>query len=297
MASIFFAPVAGLTQPDTLPAAPKKIKILSWNIYMLPAFLGTGKKPRAEVIGQLLASSDYDVIVFQEAFHGSARNTISRLLQPAFPFQAGPANQKAFSLKTNSGIWIFSKHPIAETHAIIFESRRGVDAFARKGALLVEILVDGQPVQVIGTHLQNDGGEWLRLSQCVELYNRLLNKYERLDVPQIICGDFNIDRNKSVGGYRYMLDVLNANDGVTLGAQAFSYDRAINDLTTESGAEQDLIDYVFTRQTIASPGERRIRVFRHRWKHGHQDLSDHFALEAVVPLTPSTTALTALNSR
>lgn len=83
----FFAPVSGLTQPDTLQVAPKKIKILSWNIYMLPGFLGHGKKPRAEAIGQILASSDYDVIVFQEAFDGKARKIISRLLQPAFPFQ------------------------------------------------------------------------------------------------------------------------------------------------------------------------------------------------------------------
>lgn len=264
---------------------------------MLPAFLGTGKKNRAEVIGQLLATSDYDVIVFQEAFQGNARNTISRLLQPSFPFQAGPANRKMLSLKTNSGIWIFSKHPIVDTHAITFETRRGSDAFARKGALMAEVHINGQPIQIIGTHLQNEGGEWIRHSQCVELYNRLLNKYERTGVLQIICGDFNIDRNKSASGYRYMLNVLNATDGTTLGSQVYSYDRAINDLTTEPGTEQDLIDYVLTRQTEESPGERRIRMFRHPWKPGHQDLSDHFALEAEVPLGPVAQTFSASNSR
>lgn len=297
LTSIFFAPVSGLTQPDSIPVAPKKIKILSWNIYMLPAFLGTGKKPRAEMIGQLLAASDYDVIVFQEAFLGSARNTISRLLQPAFPFQAGPANRKLVSLKTNSGIWIFSKHPIVSSHSIIYESRRGIDAFSRKGALLAEILFEGQSVQVVGTHLQNAGNDSIRYRQCFELSSRFLDKYARLDVPQIICGDFNIDRYRSGGGYRHMLQLLNAVDGTTMGHQAFSYDRVTNDLTSEPGNERDLIDYVLLRQPNGgTSGERRIRIFRTPWNLRHQDLSDHFALEADVPLVPAVGSLAVASS-
>ena len=200
LTSIFFAPVAGSAQP----LASKKIKVLSWNIYMLPGFLGTGKLSRAEAIGRLLAVSDYDVIVFQEAFHGNSRNIISRQLQPAFPFQAGPANQKSMSLKTNSGIWILSKYPIERTQSLVFKTRHGIDALSRKGALLVEINIHGQLIQVIGTHLQNSGSEWRRYSQCVELHNRLLMPQERLAVPQIICGDFNIDRYRSSEGYQYI---------------------------------------------------------------------------------------------
>jgi len=166
LSSIFFAPVEALAQPaDALPATGK-LKVLSWNIYMLPSFLGRGTASRAEAIGNLLASSDYDVIVFQEAFDATSRKIISRLLQPAFLFEAGPANQKPFSFKTNSGIWIFSKYPIRNSASIIFKTRMGIDAFSRKGALLAEIEVRGQRVQIIGTHLQNAGGDWLRHSQC-----------------------------------------------------------------------------------------------------------------------------------
>jgi hypothetical protein len=47
--------------------APEKddsLKILSWNIYMLPpAIKFTGKLKRASQIGEKLAQSDYDVIV------------------------------------------------------------------------------------------------------------------------------------------------------------------------------------------------------------------------------------------
>ena len=78
-ASIFFALVAQ-SQPEVSPlSAVEKIKVLSWNIYMLAGFLGCGKVPRAEAIGELPASSDYDVIVFQEEFHKKSRNKISQL--------------------------------------------------------------------------------------------------------------------------------------------------------------------------------------------------------------------------
>ncbi len=295
LSSIFFAPVAALAQPDGVNSAQKKIKILSWNIYMLPGFLGTGKIPRAEAIGRLLASSDYVVIVFQEAFHRKARKTLSRLLSPAFPFQVGPANQKTLSLKTNSGIWIFSKHLIDTSYAIVYKTHQGIDAFSRKGALLAEIQVEGQPFQVIGTHLQNAGGDWLRYSQCVELHNRLLLAHERLDVPQIVCGDFNINRHRSESGYQYMLEVLRAVDGVSRGGNRSSYDRAVNDLTTESGTQQDLIDYVLLRHADQPrmAGERRIKIFQHPWTNKHRDLSDHFAVEAEIPFPVAPRAIAA----
>lgn len=290
LASIFFAPVEALAQPAALLAAPGKLKILSWNIYMLPSFLGRGTTTRAEAIGAMLADSDYDVIVFQEAFDGPARRIISRLLQPAFSFQAGPANQKALSLKANSGVWIFSKYPIRSSASIVFKTRKGIDAFSRKGALLTEIEVRGQRIQVIGTHLQNAGGDWLRHSQCVELYNRLLKPYGRVGVTQVICGDFNIDRYRNEESYRYMLQLLDVSDGTTTGTLLFSYDRQNNDLTTEPGVQQDLIDYVLLRNTSERlvRAERQIRVFRHPWKRGNKDLSDHFALEAEldIPVSP-----------
>lgn len=283
LASIFFAPVA-LAQPTVNPSPAEKIKVLSWNIYMLPGLVGYGKGPRAEAIGQLLAASDYDVIVFQEAFQQKARNTISRLLQRAYPFQVGPANRKLFSLKTNSGIWIFSRYPIQQTHSIIFKTRHGIDAMSRKGALLAELKVHNNPVQIIGTHLQNAGGTWRRQSQCVELYHRLLRKFQRLGVPQIVCGDFNINRHGSPEDYRLMLQTLNASDGDSTERKLYSYDRLNNDLNVESGTQQDLIDYILIRsnQAQVSCGERKTRTFQQRWHVHHQDLSDHYSVETEI---------------
>jgi endonuclease/exonuclease/phosphatase family metal-dependent hydrolase len=282
--SIFFAPVEALAQPDVMPS--KTVKVLSWNIFMLPGFIGQGKIPRADAIGKILAATDYDVIVFQEAFHHKARKKISRLLQPAYPFQAGPANQKLFSLKTNSGIWIFSKFPIEQSYSIIFKTRQGIDAFARKGALLIDLKIGNQSIQIAGTHLQNGGSDGLRSNQCKELYSRLLKKHERLGVPQIVCGDFNIDRYRSDKEYQDMLQTLNAVDGTVFGPNAYSYDRVRNDLTTEAGSQLDLIDYVLIRSNSMEieSGSRKIHALQHPWSPSHKDLSDHFAVEAEISL-------------
>ncbi len=266
------------------PPPPEKIKILSWNIYMLPSIVTVkGKEARAIAIGKTLRDSDYDVIVFQEAFQRKARKRIFNQLKERFPYQTGPANQKLISCKTNSGIWIFSKHPIMEAHSIIFKNRSGVDALSRKGALIAEIMVDKTHIQIAGTHLQNSGHAWIRQSQCVEFYNRLLKPFYREGVPQIVCGDFNINREKEEE-YNFMLQTLRATDGELNGAQQHTYDRSQNDLHVEQGDKKDLIDYILIRdqENQFASTSRQIKMIRENWASDHNDLSDHFALEAEI---------------
>jgi len=111
VACLFLVHQVTAAQPEKENPPLKKIKILSWNIYMLPHLVAahSNKSERATVIGETLMRSDYDVIFFQEAFHSTARNKILTQLQNKFPYHAGPANRRFFSLKTNSGLWIFSK--------------------------------------------------------------------------------------------------------------------------------------------------------------------------------------------
>jgi endonuclease/exonuclease/phosphatase family metal-dependent hydrolase len=141
--------------------------------------------------------------------------------------------------------------------------------------------VNGSAVQIAGTHLQNSGHPWIRQSQCVEFYNRLLKPFHKEGVPQIVCGDFNINRKKEEE-YNFMLQTLRATDGELVGALQFSYDRLQNDLHVEAGQSQDLIDYILVRdpsnQFIST--SREIKAIRKNWDTIHADLSDHFALEA-----------------
>ncbi len=280
----FFTFEIGFCQSMQTPPPPEKIKILSWNIYMLPSIvMMKGKEERAMAIGKTLRETDYDVIIFQEAFHRKARKRIFNQLKEKFPYQTGPANQKLISWKTNSGIWIFSKHPIVAAHSIIFKNRSGVDALSRKGGLIAEIMVDKTPIQVAGTHLQNSGQAWIRQSQCVEFYNRLLKPFHKEGVPQIVCGDFNINREKEEE-YSFMLQTLRATDGELLGELKYTYDRAQNDLHVELGTKRDLIDYILIRdqENQFASTSRQIKMIRENWSVNHADLSDHFALEAEI---------------
>ncbi|HEV8514879.1 MAG TPA: sphingomyelin phosphodiesterase [Cyclobacteriaceae bacterium] len=275
---------AAATQPEKESPPLKKIKILSWNIYMLPHLVAShsDKKERARVIGETLSDSDYDVIFFQEAFHSTARNKILAQLQAKFPYHAGPANRKLFSIKANSGLWIFSKYPIDKIESIIYKNKFGIDALSRKGALLVELNVQGQRIQIAGTHLQNCGPVWLRQVQCVEFYERLLKPNARDGVPQIICGDFNIDRYTTKEDYRFMLQALDAKDSNDETDQ-YSYDRISNDLHVEKGNRKDLIDYILFRSNgglaICS---NSVTPIKRKWSFKHSDLSDHYAIQAEI---------------
>jgi endonuclease/exonuclease/phosphatase family metal-dependent hydrolase len=292
LASLFFTAAYG--QQDDVPLQSPGIKILSWNIYMLPGFLGFGKLERSEAIGKLLAKGEYDVIVFQEAFYGPARKKIHQLLKSTYPFQAGPANRSGFSLRTNSGLWIFSKHPIVDEFSIAYETRYGIDAMSRKGALLVELDVHGQRVQVIATHLQNAGNAWRKHSQCAELFHKVIKAFARPAVPQIICGDFNIDKYNAAPEYASMLATLQATDSDFQEGE-YSYDRLTNDLDVEKGTNRELIDFIFTRSNAAQLSLKRkaIRIFRHAWHKNHNDLSDHYGVEAEFEFNPEVKTLTA----
>jgi len=275
--------------------SPQKLKLLSWNIYMLPGVLSNLNGRRAEAIGKWLADSDYDIVVFQEAFCPLARRKIRRLLETRFPYQAGPANQKLFSFKTNSGLWIFSTYPILSSQSIIFKNRHGWDALSRKGALMVEIDVNGASVQIAAMHLQNSGGAWRRHAQCVEFYERLLKPNKKDCTPQLLCGDFNINKNSSEDSYHFMLTTLDASDGDLTGDNKFTYDRLNNDLHVEKGMGKDLIDYILLRKNGAwmdSP-HRQIKVIKNRWHAHHEDLSDHYALEAEIHFTNFPAVITA----
>jgi endonuclease/exonuclease/phosphatase family metal-dependent hydrolase len=273
----------------------ERIKILSWNIYMLPRFIkNSGKMERAEVIGKELLNKDYDVIVFQEAFHSGARKRIRNELEKKYYYSAGPANQKAFSFKTNSGIWIFSKFPIVASKSIIFENRCGIDAFSRKGALIVELNVHGKLIQIVGTHLQSSGFAWVKHSQCVELAERLINPFQKPGIPQIICGDFNIEKGSEYH-YNKMLQMLDATDSELKGTKFFTFDELNNDLHDQVSPKQGLIDYILFKANKCKVNflNKQVSVFQFPWHKRHNDLSDHYPLEAEILFdnTPSLSVL------
>jgi len=262
-----------------------ELKVLSWNIYMLPPLIFfNGKQKRARAIGQLLMDSDYDVIVFQEAFHHGARRKIKHWLKETYPHRVGPANIHYVSLRASSGVWILSKVPIKKVETICFKERWGFDnRMARKGALMVEGEKNGQPFQVIGTHLNAGGPAAVRLSQVRAIRDELMLPFQKENVPQIICGDFNIE--KKTNTYDEMMKILKAEDGELFSDKKETYG-ANNDMNASKRG--GIIDYIFYRNNGKKTAStiRKIPKIQHCWHKKHKDLADHNPVEISVKFKP-----------
>ena len=278
-----------LTDKTAIPSAPCdssrcELKILSWNIYMLPSLImPSGIRTRAKYIAGHLEQSDFDIVVFQEAFNPRARQVLWSMLKDKFPYAEGPANSEKPSLRLNSGVWILSKIPLTTLGEVEFSRAQGFDMFSRKGALMVEGDHNGTLFQLIGTHLNAGETQKIRNIQYLEIRDSLLEPFRKDDVPQIICGDFNTDKGDRVS-YTHMISTLRVPDYEVHGACLYSYDGLHNDLMAPGYKSQDIFDYIFLEPNgIASTSATRtFRRFSDAWSHHHTDLSDHYAVTAQI---------------
>ncbi|MBI3218059.1 MAG: sphingomyelin phosphodiesterase [Bacteroidetes bacterium] len=279
--------------------AQDSLKILSWNIQMLPRGVkGNGKAKRARIIAEELKQRDYDVVVFQELFYHRSRTILLEQLKEKYPHQTQVLNKKLVSFKTNGGVLILSKHPIIDTREITYRQKSGPDRLSRKGALLATLNVNGKKLQVVGTHLQAFGKKEIMYSQYQQLHDELLKPTLLANVPQIVCGDFNTLKEvpaqipaslpanfeERIARYPVMLRVLQAEDGNLKGVQQYSMDRPNNDLCKKRKEFRLLLDYFLIRsnQSAAQISHRQITIIKKKWHKNHSDLSDHYGLEAVV---------------
>jgi endonuclease/exonuclease/phosphatase family metal-dependent hydrolase len=259
-----------------------KLKIISWNIYMLPSPFPIHKIKRAHLIGEYLGKSDYDIIVLQEAFDRHARAIIYDYLSTKYPYHIAPVNVCRFSIKTNSGIWILSKIPIRLVKEINFRNCQGVDCLSRKGAVMIEGRLNASTFQLIGTHLESGGPDEIRVNQCLEIKNLLLDPNKRNDVPQIICGDFNTKMHDEMN-YSLIKEILSVDNFEVCGDIKFSFDGKGNDLKNH-GDDQCVIDYIFLRRNgrMLKSMRTNIHAFKKYWKKNHQDVSDHYSIMAEI---------------
>lgn len=262
------------------------LKLLSWNIYMLPpAIKFTGKRKRAHAIGEKLQHGDYDVIVFQEAFHAGARRIIKNKLKDMYPYRIGPAFHELFSLRVSSGIWILSKYPMRELSKVEFKDKAGFDnRMARKGALMVEVNKHGQHFQVIGTHLNTINFD-VKASQLLQIKKDLVDKYGSEKIPLVIAGDFNMDKDDSKN-LDTMLDILQVKDYSIDGPDKFTYDYTNNDLSI--GKSRKTIDYVYFKPEKLRVRKvlRQIPDIKKRWSKAKKSLSDYNPVELLIYYKP-----------
>lgn len=248
---------------------------------------------RAKLIAEKLVGSDYDVLVFQEAFTKKTREVLWGILKESYPYNAGPVNAKGSKMKLNGGVWILSKHPMDMLGEIQFKGGKGADAFSRKGAMLVEVQKNGHSYQVMGTHLQAQESpkrDKIRMAQCQQIHDELLVVHAKDSIPQLLCGDFNVSKNDVVH-YNEMLKILAAkDDSSTFSGPKHSYNWENNDLI-EQEYEVTTLDYIMLKKRFKPFAgiKRSVVVLTEKWadRKGKpkKNLSDHHAVE--ITLTPA----------
>ena len=259
----------------------RDLKIMSWNIYMLPGIVPMrGRLERAHAIVDTLLQAETDIIVFEEAFHQGAVKIIRDGLATTYPYMYGPFNPANSPFRISSGVWVISKIPLALKGSIVFNKAKEADVVARKGAALLEGMWNGKRFQILGTHLQAQNHQDIRRFQFQHIYDSLLTTYKVEGVPQIICGDMNteieIEKN-----YKDMLKSLDAVDGELSGIQKVTYDGTNNELALSVWKyAKTTLDYILLRANGAQINSvhRSVGVFKHIWKKGRKDLSDHYGV-------------------
>lgn len=277
------------------PTPNNQLKILSWNIYMLPLIADLSpsiepskRKERARQIGEIINQSDYHIVVLQEAFYRPARKIITKLTRANFPYRYGPVNYKP-GIKTSSGVWILSRIPLEKLGCVRFSECGGADCYARKGAGLYKGRWNNKEFQILGTHILADGKRWQRETQFVHIRRELLDRYLEEGVAQIICGDMNT-RMSYEDAYKFMLETLGAEDHKVNTEQPSTI--PCEPIQSHRKSEENLIciDYIFHRNNNSGIRiiEKNIVSFianpQIAVKKFHGTLSDHLAVDITIEL-------------
>ncbi len=259
------------------------LNVLTWNIYMLPYLHYMHNSVyRAGMIGEILSESHYDIIVFQEAFHTPSRELIRDKLSSVFPYFYGPFNDPGVSVYTSSGVCIASRLPLRFIKSIQFNRMNSFDALAHKGAVLLEGRLRDRPFHLIATHLQSNNYSATRLRQIDQIYLELIMPYNRNDVTRIICGDLNVDSDNPAE-YAAMLEKFSAHDEPSQLNGKVSYDEINNRLARNPSPHARTLDYVLINNS-PDPTEvkRKVSVIEGLFRGRKIELSDHYAIEAVI---------------
>jgi endonuclease/exonuclease/phosphatase family metal-dependent hydrolase len=280
-----------LLVPEAKSQDRRPVKVLTWNIYMRPhSITFDGQFRRAKAIGEVLRTEDYDIILFQEAFGKTSRKKLRKALAGEFPFEIKPKNNKK---TVNSGLWILSKHEITNSEFIFFDGCLVSDCQAAKGAVFIEVEVNGQVYQFINTHVQAEDGKEFALVRADQFKTlaELLEKNQKPEVPQFILGDLNTAKSVEEE-YEGMITALNVTDGEVsiLGSTELSVDRPItwgcanNDLIKKKWKGQTyLLDYVLERKTgYPFKLRRELKTYTQQWSKKRKHLSDHYAISLTI---------------
>ena len=186
-----------------VPATASDLSVLTWNTFLIPHPINsTRQEERADLMAKKLKAMNDDIIFFQEAFLDSKREQLINELSSGYPYFAVPKEGNGFFKFIGPGLFIVSKYPMKVLDQIIFDDCAGMDCFAAKGAILVEIyLPQSNPnssyrtIQMVNTHLQawTDPSAVLVRKKQLQQIKEMMKTNAKMGVAQVLVGDLNID--------------------------------------------------------------------------------------------------------
>ncbi len=270
---------------DELPGDqrdPAMLKIVTWNIQMLPTFpavepLQKGQAMRAPWIVEFLNAQDYDVVVMQEVIDKKMTELLKAGLKEKYPYQVSVEAKRGLA-GCSGGILFVGKIPLKYVAHNVYKNISGVDAMAEKGCVLVEAEHNGVRFQIAGTHLQA-GDDEAREKEIPEIAE-LLAPHQTQGVPQILLGDMNLSPDEAV--YTKLLE--------TTEMTSFPLDdpepttTSPNNSWRKPGKRGRHIDHVLLNPRGTGTTIARQTVQRARREHEGKmiDLADHYGVVAEI---------------
>lgn len=267
---------------------PKTLKILSWNVYLLPnpPFIFGNQNRRCTEIIPVLKNGDWDVVVLQEVFMKKHARKITEGVKTVYPYHYGPIGKKGL-FGQNSGVLVLSRIPAECVDSLIFAGDcRGGDCFADKGAIFLEFNKNGERFQVVGTHMQSGDSpmaQAIRTDQYQQICTKLMDPYKQSQIPQFLVGDLNTDqKGMSYGRMLKSFAVKNSADGFP---HAYTYDTENNELAISEDQNnpcRQVLDYILFRHNRSGLKVQSyaVRAFRKQVRSKTLELADHFAVES-----------------
>ena len=274
--------------PQTAAQQETTLKVLTYNIQMLPAALGTWIEPlnkmqhiRTEWIADYLKQHDFDVVCFEEAFDPRCVKEIVDGVAPVYPYVVLPRYGSHF-WKQSNGVLFLSRVPIKFVANVIFPGALRIERYAAKGCTLVEGVKDGLPFQIAGTHFQT-GQTRFRLADSNVSAADLLKPHRRDKTPQLFIGDFNM--RKGSPEYMQLLKDSEMRDFPIDDPRPYTSDS--NNSWKQGRDKLAHIDHILLNPcgTQATVKVQHIERPVHDYHGKNIDLSDHYGVSAEVLLS------------
>ncbi|MET7640393.1 sphingomyelin phosphodiesterase [Streptomyces sp. NPDC005438] len=277
-------------------------KVLTYNTFLFNKLIypNLGQDHRAEEIPQADFFQGNDVVVLQEMYENGTSENLMESAKSQYPHQTpvvgrtkdgwdATGGSYATTLE-DGGVTVLSKWPIKRKEQYVYKDGCGVDDLANKGFAYVELEVNGEPVHVVGTHVQSDDklcsegqAAEVRSKQFGELNAFLDAKDIPTDEQVLVAGDFNVDSRSDE--YPKMLADAGLEGADDRTGHAYSFDTQENTIAHARGAEnppRDL-DYVLHRKGHAKPEGWTNEVYQEQsapWTapdgKEYSNLSDHY---------------------